>query len=351
MRRQKRKPRKMGGGCGIVKKRATFFQIRTTHSTDHEYNHIVHPRFPPNTSPASIPAETVLRHDGRRDALVADAAALLAAVVAVAAGRAAVLGGRGPAGAGHEVAVAAHGAVGARAHLGRAGAGEAAGHRARADVAAALLAVAARHIDHGGRVHGRTGHGADADADGGALDGGRGAGVAADGRTVAGSRGGRGGRVVGRCWRVVVDERAGENGNGRVDGQHHRVNGHVGVGVGQRVWRVKIQLQLVDHARRDVGLRQGGDVPERRPGIIWQERVHGNLIDRDRQGIGDTLGQEGEDLKSRVRGLNDEWVVETVVEADLDQSGVLRRSWHATSWLHQSWQARGQSTGSRCARS
>lgn len=102
------------------------------------------------------------------------------------------------------------------------------------------------------------------------------------------------------------------------------MDGIVGVAVCLGHLRVKIQLQLANHITWDVCLRQGGDEVQRLGGVIRHKCIHHNLVIGDTESVGNTLWEVCEDLARRVVGADDEWEVQSIVETDLDQSGVGR---------------------------
>lgn len=123
-------------------------------------------------SPRSAPAQAVLRHDRRADALVSNAAAVTAATgCAVAVSTSAASSVRDPRptaiGTRHEVAAHTAAREDARRALSHLSSSR---NRAGALVGCSLLAVSAGDVDHGGGVDGGAAHGSDANTHRGALD-------------------------------------------------------------------------------------------------------------------------------------------------------------------------------------
>ena len=113
--------------------------------------------------------------------------------------------------------------------------------------------------EHGRPVGRRRRHNADADTDGGGVDGRTGTGATAKGRTVpARTRVGRAATVgpsAGPTQGLIGPDR-----EARVDHHHQRVHAGVDVVVTPRRRCMQVQLQCVDQVRRDECQRQGGDV-------------------------------------------------------------------------------------------
>jgi len=97
---------------------------------------------------------------------------------------------------------------------------------------------------------------------------------------------------------------------------------------------VEAKLKSVDQSARDVRLRQSGDVAEAVTRVEWHQRIHEHLVLRDPKPVGDTLGHVGENLARRVLGAHHKWIVESIVEAELDERRVSRSRRHATRRLH-----------------
>lgn len=89
----------------------------------------------------------------------------------------------------------------------------------------------------------------------------------------------------------------------------------------------KVELQLVDEVDGDVGISKGGDVLEILGSVIRHERVHFHISIIDAKTISNSLGQVAENLAGRVLLRNDKRIIQSIIEADLNQSRVLWCRW------------------------
>ena len=209
-------------------------------------------------------------------------------------------------------------------------------------MASTLLLVTASDVDHGCSVESCTRAGTDTDTDTGATNGLRRARVATDGSTVTvGGRGGRSGVLAGSS--AAGEACTGLYGEAWVDHRHQSTDrcSRVAINVADR--SVKVELQLVNEIGGNVRLCESGHVAKLFGSIVRHQCVHLDVLRVNAQTIGDTLGQECEDLADRGGAASNETVVQSVVETDLHKRTVRWLLWHATRRLDQArhigWEA------------
>lgn len=81
--------------------------------------------------------------------------------------------------------------------------------------------------------------------------------------------------------------------------------------------------------------------------VVWLQRIHLDLVDVNSQSIGDTSGEVIEDLLCRLPLADDEWIIKTVVETDLDKGRVCGLRWHTTWGLDNTGQSCWDASRSR----
>lgn len=111
---------------------------------------------------------------------------------------------------------------------------------------------------------------------------------------------------------------------------------------------MNVQLQLVDKIGGDVSQSERGDVMEVAGRVVRLQRVHRDLVRADAQSISNTCRQIIEDLLGRLPLTDNERIVEAVVETELNKSGVVWSSRHATWCLDDTRQTRRDTSCSRC---
>ena len=85
---------------------------------------------------------------------------------------------------------------------------------------------------------------------------------------------------------------------------------------------MQVKLELVYEVGRNVSLRKSGHVAELVGGVVWHESIHLDVLSIDAQTVGNTLGQESEDLADGSRTACNKAVVQAIVETDLDEGAV-----------------------------
>lgn len=187
-----------------------------------------------------------------------------------------------------------------------------------------LLLVAAGDVDHCGGVKRCTRAGANTNADACATHRLRRARVATNRSATACCCGCSGSWVV-LLSGATVETCARLHRQAGVDHRHQSTDrsSRVAVEVADRC--VQVKLQLVDEVGRNVGLRESSHVAKLLGGVVRHQTVHLDVLGVDAQAIGDTLGQECEDLADGSRAAGDEAVVQAIVETDLNKGAV---RWH-----------------------
>lgn len=201
-------------------------------------------------------------------------------------------------------------------------------------MARTLVLVTASDVDHGCSVESCTRAGTDTDTDTGATNGLRRARIATDRSTVTiGSRRGRSGVLVGS--RATIEACTRLYREAWVDHRHQSTDrcSRVAIDVADR--GVKVELQLVNEISRDVRLCERGHVAKLLGSIVRHQCVHLDILRVNAQTIGDTLGQECEDLADSGGAASDETVVQSIVETDLHKRTVRWLLRHATRRLDQ----------------
>ena len=201
-------------------------------------------------------------------------------------------------------------------------------------MARTLPLVTASDVDHGCSVEGCTRAGSDTDADTGATNGLGGARVATN-RSAVAVRSGRGrSRVLG-SGNATVETRTNLYGEAWVDHRHQSTDrwSRVAIDVADR--SVKVELQLVNEVGRNVRLCERGHVSKLLGRIVRLQCVHLDILRVNAQTIGDTLGQECEDLADGGRAASDETVVQAIVESNLHKRAVQWLLRDATRGLNQ----------------
>jgi len=128
-----------------------------------------------------------------------------------------------------------------------------------------------------------------------------------------------------------------KNGNGRVDKGHERGKSCIGVVVDGSHLGVKIELQRVDRGRRNVRHGQSGDEMKIGGGVVWLETVRNDITFIKAKTKGDGSWNQFHNLTCRTRSVDNEWVVQAVVETNLDKSCVLWLVWNAGLRLNHLW--------------
>ena len=159
--------------------------------------------------------------------------------------------------------------------------------RARPLVSLASLSVPPGDDEHGRTVRGRACDAADQDADRRRAHRRPAAVVAAQGRAVLARF-----RVFGRAPAVGPVPRArqrlvGQDREARVDHEHERRDAGVDVVVHLAGRRLEVELERVDEVGRDEDQGERGDVVQLLGRVVRLKRVHGDLLDGDRQAVGD----------------------------------------------------------------
>ncbi len=82
------------------------------------------------------------------------------------------------------------------------------------------------------------------------------------------------------------------------------------------------QLQRIHKVARNVGQSQRRDVIQVLCSVVWLQRMHYDLVARDGESVGDTLREELINLRDRDWAGDDKWIIETIIEANLDERRV-----------------------------
>lgn len=108
---------------------------------------------------------------------------------------------------------------------------------------------------------------------------------------------------------------------------------------------MKIQLELVNQVRWNVGLGKSRDVVHCLGRVEWHQCVHLDFVMCDPQCVRNALRKIREDLTCGVLSADNEGEIEAVVEAHLDESRVCWCLRHATRRLDESRHVGGQAGG------
>jgi hypothetical protein len=201
-------------------------------------------------------------------------------------------------------------------------------------VARTLVLVTTSDVDHGCSVEGCTRAGSDTDADTGATNGLRRSRVATDWSTVTVGSGRRRSRVL-VGGRATVEACTRLYGEAWVDHGHQSTDRCSWVAIDVADRSVKVELQLVNEIGGNVCLGKSGHVAKLLGRIVRHQCLHLDILGINAQTIGDTLGQECEDLADGSRAASDEAVVQSIVETNLHKSAVRGLLRHATRRLNQ----------------
>ena len=200
-------------------------------------------------------------------------------------------------------------------------------------MARTLLLVTASDVYHGCSVESCTRAGTDTNTDTGATNGLRRARVTTNRSTVTVGSGCGRSRVLIRSS-ATIEACTRLYGEAWVDHRHQSTDrcSRVAINIADR--SVKVELQLVNEIGRNVRLCESGHVAKLLGGIVRHQCVHLDVLRVNAQTIGDTLGQESEDLANGGGAASNETVVQSVVETDLHKSAVRWLLWYATRRLN-----------------
>lgn len=188
------------------------------------------------------------------------------------------------------------------------------------------LLVALGNEEHGCTVHGGSSANTDTDTDCSTIDT-RGALVVDVKRVLVGNNRSRG--WVGTASAVAcVHSCASENGKAGVDDRHKCRARRVGVLVEHRASVGHCDGQIADRRLRNISEGNSGYEALFTGGIIWLQRLHGDVAVVDVQAERQAPGKNLENLVDGAGVGQYEGVVELILEADLDECGAVWLPWN-----------------------